>query len=98
MEREELAKRYLDRIKRCFLIIKIFVACTLAAVIALAVFAGVASGTGLRENNPDGFALGVVIAGGIALAFAIAPIVCLIIAKISLVKLQKLDMREADKK
>ena len=95
MEKSELAAKYVKIIKRCFIAVKVLVPCTVMAVIALAVFSAAGSASGMRENNFNMFILGVVITAGVALVLAIAPIICLLIAKINLKKLEKLDLKEA---
>ena len=91
----EKSQIYVNRLKRCFLILKITVTCTVAAVAALIIFMIVAAGMGLKESDPQAFLIGVVITAGLALAFLIASFAALLIARITLTKLNKLDTREA---
>ena len=86
---------YLARIKRCMLTLRITVILSMAAVAALVVFTCFGTTSGMREDNPQGFLIGIVITAGLSAGFVIASFTALIIAKITLNKLNKLDTREA---
>ena len=95
MTNSEKSQLYLKRIKRCFLIMKISVFGAMAAVAALVVFVSIASATGLKTTAPESFLIGVSVCAALAVALLIVPFTCIIISKITLVKLNKLDDREA---
>ena len=87
------AQLYVNRLKRCLLIIRIAVIGAIAALAALVIFLAAASG--LKASDESAFYLGVVITAGSALALLIATFITLLIAKITTIKLNKLDDREA---
>lgn len=90
MEKEELAKVCVLRLKRCLFITKIFVICAVAAVAALLIFIAVAAGTHMQDTNLAGLVTGVAVTGFFALAAIAGSFTCLIIAKVNLNKLKKL--------
>ena len=91
MDKEQLAEKYAKRLNKCLWAVKIFIISSAVAIAALVIFAFVAGGTGLKDSNPDGVLLGVIIPGMCAAACVIGAIAVLITAKITMNKLKKLD-------
>ncbi len=95
MEKEKLAERYVARLKKCLLCIKIFVFCAIPACAALLIFIAVAAATEMQNSNLAGLITGVAVTGFFALGTIIAAFICVIIAKVNLVKLEKLGAVES---
>ena len=93
MNNSEKAQLYVRRLKRCLFTVRITVICAIAALAALVIF--LAATSGIKESDPQTFYLGVVVTASLALAFIIATVATLVIAKITTVRLNKLDDREA---
>lgn len=94
MKKEELAGRYVARLKKCLLLTKIFVICAVAAIAALLVFIAVAASTDMQTSNLSGLVVGVAVPGFVAVAGVIGALSCLVVAKIFLNKLKKLGADE----
>lgn len=90
MNNEQLAQKYANRLNKCLLAIKIFIISAVVAVVTLLIFILAASGSSLKDSNPNGVLLGVIICGMFAAACVIGAIAVLCTAKITITKLKKL--------
>lgn len=91
MDPAERAKKYVTRLRRCLKAVKAIIIATGVCVAALIVFAAVAAGTGLKESDPAGMLIGVLVPGFLALAGIAAALIVLLISAITVSKLKKLD-------
>lgn len=91
MDKEQLAKTYATRINKCLLAVKIFIISAVVAVAALLIFTLAASGSSLKDSNPEGVLLGVIICGMFAAACVIGALSAIVTAKITMTKLKKLS-------
>lgn len=88
MNKEQLAERYVIRIKRCFIALKIFIGFSVAAVAALVIFAVVAVNSGMNENDPAALMLGLIIIMIAAVLSVAGALSSLLAAKITVTKLK----------
>lgn len=91
MDREQLALKYVKRMRVCLALIKVFVFAMLTLTAVLAVFMGVCAWTCANVNHPNLFIAGVVIIGFSAVACFAAAITSVIVARVALSSLKKLD-------
>lgn len=90
MDKEELAALYAARLNRCLAAMKILIILAAAAVVGLLVFFAVASGINMKDSNPNGVLLGIIIPAGTAAAAVTGALTSVVVAKITMVKLKKL--------
>ena len=95
MTKEQLAERYAARIARCFTALKILIIGAVAAIAALVIFAAVAGGINMKESNPEGVLLGVIIPGLSAVACVTGALCTIVIAKITMTRLKKLGAEQS---
>lgn len=90
MNKEQLAEKYANSIKKCLSALKILMISAVVAIAALVIFVAVAGGVNLWESNPEGVLWGIIIPGMIAAACIAGALVAIVTAKITMTKLKKL--------
>lgn len=89
-DKEALAGKYVARLRRCLLAVKILIIFTVAAIAALIIFALAAKGSGLKDSNPAATFITALSVGCTAAAAAITALAILLLSRITLSKLKKL--------
>lgn len=85
---------YVERLKRCLVAVRISVIASIVAVGGLIMFVVVAGRIDLAENDINAYMLGVVIGASVAAACVIAALTVLIISKVTVLRLKKIDSEE----
>lgn len=93
----ELADRIEIRIKKIMRAMTAACAALGADLVALALFAAICAGTGMKESNPEGLLIGCIAFLVIAIALVICYVALLAAAKIYAKKLTKLDAEIVEK-
>ena len=90
MTKDQLAERYVARLKRCLTAVKILIGFSVAAIAALVIFVAVSGGIAMNESNPAAMLLGIIILVIVAVLTVAGKLTTLLIANITVKKLKKL--------